>query len=66
MKPNSETPPLFFRLGVEIDHPIGSKTLLTELSKLGYAISYGEVKQYKKYVLRNEDHKLITPKIYSL
>ena len=66
MKPNSETPPLFFRLGVEIDHPIGSKTLLTELSKLGYAISYDEVKQYKKYFLMNEDHKLITPKIYSL
>ena len=66
MKLNSEIPPLLFGLGVEIDHPIRSKTLLTELSKLGYAISYDEVKRYKKYVLMDEGHKLITPKIYAV
>ena len=63
MKPNSEIPPLLFGLGVEIDHPIGSKTLLTEFSKLRYAISYDEVKRYKKYFLMDKNHKLITSKI---
>ena len=48
MKPNSEIPPSLFGFGVGIDHTIGSKTLLTELSKLGYAISYDEVSPYKK------------------
>ena len=48
MKSNSVTPPLLFGLGVEIEHAIGSKTLLTEISKLGYAISYDEVKRKKQ------------------
>ena len=47
-----------FGLGVENDHGIGSKTLLTEISKLGYAISYDEVKRYKQSVSMDEDHKL--------
>ena len=34
------------------------KTLLTEISKLGYAISYDEVKRYKQLVSMDEDHKL--------
>ena len=48
MKPNSVIPPLLFGLGVEIDHAIGSKALLTEISKLGYAISYDDVERYKQ------------------
>ena len=32
--------------------------LLTEISKLGYANSYDEVKRYKLSVLMDEDHKL--------
>ena len=39
MRLNSVIPPLVFRLGVEVDHVIGSKTLLTTLAKLGYSIS---------------------------
>ena len=31
MKPNCVIPPLLFGLGVEIDHAIGLKTLLTEI-----------------------------------
>ena len=44
MKPKFVIPPLLFGLGVEIDHVIGSKTLLTEISKLGCTISYDEDK----------------------
>ena len=58
MKRNIVIPPLLFGLSVVIDHAIGSKTLLTEISKLGYAISYNEVKRYKQSVLMDEDHKL--------
>ena len=58
MKPNSVTPPFLFRLGVEIDHAIASKTLLTETSKLGYAISFNEVEQYKQPIVMDENHKL--------
>ena len=58
MKPSSVIPPLLFGLGVAIDHAIGSKSLLTETSKLGYAISYDEVKRYKQSVLMDEEHKL--------
>ena len=57
IKSNSVIPPLF-ELGVENDHGIGSKTLLTEISKLGYAVSYDEVNQYKLSVSIDEDHKL--------
>ena len=58
MKPNSFIPSLLFGLGVEKDHAIGSKTLLTEMSKLGCAISYDEVKRYKQSVVMDEEHKL--------
>ena len=54
MKPDSAIPPLLFALGVEIDHAIGSKSLLIQLSKLGYSISYDEVKQYKQSLMMSE------------
>ena len=54
MKPNSVIPPLLFILGVETDHTIGSKSLLIELSKLGYSISYDEVKWYKQSLMMSE------------
>ena len=50
MKPNSVISPLLFALGVQIDHAIGSESLLTELSKAKYSISYGKVKRYKQVV----------------
>ena len=45
MKPNSVIPPLLFGLGVEIDRVIVSKTLLIELAKLGYSISFDEIER---------------------
>ena len=56
MKPNSVIPPLLFGLGVEIDHTIGSKTLLIELAMLGYSISYDEIKRYKPSLMKNESN----------
>ena len=50
-------PSLLFGLGVEIDHNIGSKTLLTEISKLGYTVCFDEVKRYKHSVSMGENHK---------
>ena len=50
MRTNSVLPPLLIGLGVEVDHTIGSKTLVIELAKLGYSISYDEVKRYKQSV----------------
>ena len=35
MRPNSVLLPLLFGLGVEVDHSVGSKTLVIELAKLG-------------------------------
>ena len=58
IKPNSVLPPLLFGLGVENGDGIGSKSLLTEILKLGYAISYDEVKRDKQSVSMDEDHKL--------
>ena len=54
MKPNSVIPPVLFVLGVEIDHAIGSKSLLIELSKPGCSISYDEVKRYKQSLMMSE------------
>ena len=50
MRPNSIIPPLLFGLGVEVDHAIGSKTLLVELAHLGYSMSWDEAKRFKQSV----------------
>ena len=55
MKLNSVLPPLLFGIGLETDYAIGLKMLLTEISKLGYAICYDEVKWYKQSVLMDKD-----------
>ena len=54
MKPNNVIPSLLFALVVQIDHAIGSKSLLLQLSKLGYNISYDEVNWYKQSLKKNE------------
>ena len=59
MRPNSVIPPLLFGLGVVVDHVIGSKTLLTELPKLGYSISYDEAQCYKQSLM-SSDTDLLT------
>ena len=60
MKTNGEIPSLLFGLCVEIDYVTSLlvQKHLTETSKLEYAISYDEAKQYKQEVLMDEDHKL--------
>ena len=60
MKPNSVIPPLLFGLEVETNHAIGSKTLLIELAKLGYSISYDEIKRYKQSLMKNESTSIAT------
>ena len=54
MKPNSVIPLLLFALGVDIDHAISSNSLLIELSKLGYSVSYDEIKRYKQLLMMIE------------
>ena len=55
MKSISITPSLLFGLSVETDFATGSNTLiLTELSKLGYAIPYDEVTRYKQSSLHEQ------------
>ena len=43
-----------FGLGVELDHVFGSKWLISELSWLGFCVSYDEVDRYKQSVIQSE------------
>ena len=54
MKPSSVISPLLFILGVEINLARSSNLPLIGLSKLGYSISYDEVKWYKKSLIMSE------------
>jgi len=47
-RPKSFLQPIPFGLGVEIDKTIGSKWLITHLSRLGLCISYDEVQKFKQ------------------
>ena len=47
--------PILFVLGVEFDHVFGSKWLITQLSRLGFSISYDEVVKYKQSVIHNNN-----------
>ena len=60
MKPNSVTPPLLFGLGVEVDHVVGSKTLIVELANLGYSISYDEMQHFKQSVAVHSYSKAVS------
>jgi len=51
-RPQSCIMPLLFGLGVQLDHEFGSKFLLTQLSRLGFSISYDEVARYKMSVMQ--------------
>ena len=44
-----------FGLGIEVDKVFGSRWLLTELSRLGFFISYDEATRYKQSVICNEN-----------
>ena len=43
--------PLLFGIGVQLDHAFGSKWLITHLSRLGFSVSYQQVRSYKKAVM---------------
>ena len=47
--------PIPLALGVQVDHYIGSKTLIQELSRLGFSVSYDEVVRFKQSVLVSLD-----------
>ena len=47
--------PILFGVGVEIDHIFGSKWLITQLSRLGFSISYDEVARYEQSVIQSEN-----------
>ena len=42
-RPRSVLSPVLFGVGVEMDHTFGSKWLVTELSRLGFSVTYDEV-----------------------
>ena len=44
-----------FGLGVEIDNMFESGWLIDELSKLGFSVSYDEIKRYKQSIISNHD-----------
>ena len=44
-----------FGFGVEMDNMFGSPWLIDELSKLGFSVSYDEIKCYKQSVISNDD-----------
>ena len=46
--------PILFGVGVSLDHAFGSRWLLDLLSRLGFSISYDEVKLFKQSVVQND------------
>ena len=48
-------PPILFGFGVEVDHKCGMKWLSTEMFRLGFAVSYGEVYRFKQSVVMTEN-----------
>ena len=54
-RPRSVIPPGPFGLAVEMGHVFGSKWLITELSRLGFSVSYDEVTRFKESVIADTD-----------
>lgn len=59
--PRTVLSPLLLGIGVEMDHMFGSRWLITELSALGFSVSYGEVTKYKQSVLESSDCDVLPP-----
>ena len=53
-------PPLLFALGVDLDQSIGSRWLVSYLSKLGASIAEGEVRLYRQSFLKSDTEPLTT------
>ena len=56
-RPKSSIQPIPFGLGVEIDKTMGSKWLITHLSRLGFCISYDEVQKFKQSAIVHADNQ---------
>ena len=54
-RPKSAVLSIPFGLGVEMDNMFGSCWLIDEVSKLGFSVSYQEVRRYKQSVVENDD-----------
>jgi len=52
-RPRSSISPVLFGVAVDMDHTFGSKWLVTELSRLGFSLTYDEVLRYKQSVLQD-------------
>ena len=59
-RPRSIITPLLFGLSVELDHLFASKTLLIQLARLGFSLSYDEVLRYKQSVVSPEAPGTVT------
>ena len=53
--------PLLFGLGVQLDHSFGSKWLNNHLARLGFSVTYSQVRNYKKAVMESESLSHIIP-----
>lgn len=63
MRPRTVIVLIMFGLGIEMDHVFGSKWLIKELFKLGFSISYNEIKLFKQSVVQDEDCETLMPPI---
>jgi hypothetical protein len=54
-RPRSGLLPIPFGLSVELDNMFGSRWLIDEVSKLGFAVSYYELQKFKQAVLIHDD-----------
>jgi hypothetical protein len=63
-RPRSVISPILFGVGVSLDHTLGSKWLLTTLSRLGFSVSNEEVNRYKQSVVQTDAIEL--PENYPL
>ena len=63
-RPRSVIMPILFGLGVEIDHVFGSKWLITQLSRLGFSITYDEVARCKQSVIQGETSDSLLAEYY--
>ena len=63
-RPRSSLPPIFFSLGVGLDHAYGSKWLVNQLAKLGFSNSHNKLRAYPEaftqWIVDNIDHNVRT------
>jgi len=53
-RPRTMLAPLLLGLAVQLDHVYGSSSLITELSRFGFCLSYDEVTRYKQCVVMSQ------------